>query len=170
MRRICRLSVALVLGGLLHLAPPLHAQDAGPARITLVAEDGTERTLGLAELRTLPAQQVAAVMPDSQRIIFRGPAIRALLTLAGAPEGHDLRGPAMHLIVIAEAADGYKVVYSLAELDPEYGHRAAIVALTEDGHPLSSSDGPFRIVLAGDQHLSRWIRQLTTLRIVRAIP
>jgi hypothetical protein len=33
------------------------------------------------------------------------------------PQGEALRGPAMTTYVLAEAADGYRVVFSLAELD-----------------------------------------------------
>ena len=64
--------------------------------------------------------------------------------MAGAPQGHDLRGPALRLVVLAEARDGYAVVYSLAELSPDLGARRGIVAIEQDGQPLNEKDGPMR--------------------------
>ena len=41
-----------------------------------------------------------------------------VLVRAGAPVGKNLRGNALATYVVAKAHDGYQVVYSLAELDP----------------------------------------------------
>jgi hypothetical protein len=73
----------------------------------------------------------------------------------------------MTLAVLAEAADNYRVGYMLAEIDEQFGAKSVIVAITQNGQPLPSRDGPFRIVVAGEEHRARWIRQLTTLRLVR---
>jgi len=73
----------------------------------------------------------------------------------------------MTLALLGQAPDGYRVAYTLAELDPQFGARQAIVALAQDGKPLSAHDGPLRIVVQGDQHRARWIRQLSELRVVQ---
>jgi hypothetical protein len=39
--------------------------------------------------------------------------------------------------VIAEAANGYRVAYSLAELDPDFQDSGVLVADTMDGAPLA---------------------------------
>jgi DMSO/TMAO reductase YedYZ molybdopterin-dependent catalytic subunit len=74
----------------------------------------------------------------------------------------------MTLVVLAEAADGYKVAYSLAELDEQFGGRRVIVALSQNDAPLPDAEGPLRVVVPGETHHARWIRQLTVLRLVRA--
>lgn len=89
------------------------------------------------------------------------------MTLIGAPTGHALRGPSMLLAVLAEASDGYRVAYMLADLDEQFGARTAILALTQDGHALSARDGPLRIIIAGEEHHARWARQVVRLRLVR---
>lgn len=89
------------------------------------------------------------------------------MTRGGAPAGHDLRGPAMTLAILAEAADNYRVGYMLAEIDEQFGAKSAIVAITQNGLPLPPRDGPFRVIVAGEEHRARWIRQLTVLRLVR---
>jgi hypothetical protein len=81
-----------------------------------------------------------------------------------------LRDAALTLALLAQAPDGYRVAYTLAELDPQFGARMAIVALTQDGQPLSEPDGPLRIVVDGDQKHARWIRQLDQLHLLHVGP
>ncbi|HWP02873.1 MAG TPA: hypothetical protein VNL96_05415 [Gemmatimonadaceae bacterium] len=137
--------------------------------LELVGENGTSKMLTFAELATLPQSDVTVLEQNGSKVVFRGPTIRSLMTLVGAPTGHALRGPNMILAVLVEAADGYRVGFMLAELDEQFGARNAIVALTRDGRPLSASDGPLRIVVAGETHRARWVRQVVRLRLVRVM-
>jgi hypothetical protein len=68
-------------------------------------------------------------------------------------------------VLLVEAADGYKVVYALAELDPAFASREIILADKRDGKPLDAKEGPFRIVAPGDKRPARWAHQITTLRV-----
>jgi hypothetical protein len=156
--------VLLALAG----STSVQGQSAAPA-LTLVGLDGEAKTLSLTELLALPQADVVVVEKYSSKTTFRGPTLRALMTLVGAPTGHTLRGPSMLLAVLADAADGYRVAYMLAELD-QFGARHAILALTQNAQPLSASYGPFRIVLAGEEHHARWIRQVTRLRLIAVVP
>ena len=65
-----------------------------------------------------------------------------------------------------DAADGYKVVIALPELDPEFTDRVILLADKANGHPLDTKDGPFRIVVPGEKRMARWVRQVTTLKVV----
>jgi hypothetical protein len=135
--------------------------------LKLVGLDGTTKSLGIAELQALPQVDVVD-SGASGKVRFRGPTVRSLVSLVGAPEGRALRGPNMLVVVVAEASDNYKVAYTLAEIDEQFGGRTAIVAVTADGQPLNAESGPLRVAIAGETtHRARWIRQLTTLRVVR---
>ncbi len=68
--------------------------------------------------------------------------------------------------LLIEAADGYKVVFALAELDPEFASREILLADKRDGKPLDAKQGPFRIVAPGDKRPARWIRQVTAFKVV----
>ena len=149
------------------LALAVAAPAAAQASLQLVGESGTSVEISLDSLRRMPQVEVKGRIHDGPELVFKGPSLDALLRLAGAPEGRNLRGPALRLVVLAVARDGYAVVYSLAEISPDFGARQGIVALEQDGQPLSEKDGPLRIVLEGDQHPSRWIRQLERLSIVK---
>ncbi|MDR3749834.1 MAG: hypothetical protein P4M04_17080 [Acidobacteriota bacterium] len=67
---------------------------------------------------------------------------------------------------MVEPIDGYKVVFALAEVDPAFATREILVADKRDGKPLDAKEGPLRIVAPGDKRAARWVRQVTTLRIV----
>lgn len=157
---------ATALSALLVLALSRPATAQAPSSLELVAESGTSSSITLDSLRRMPQVELKGQIHDGPELVFRGPALDAVLALAGAPRGRELRGPALRLVVVAEARDGYAVVYSLAELSPDLGARRGIVALEQDGQPLSEKDGPLRIVLEGEKRPARWIRQLERLRIV----
>lgn len=96
---------------------------------------------------------------------FEGVPLSAILAMTGIPLGETMRGPHMTETLLAEAADGYKVVFALAECDPAFAVREIILADKRDGKPLGPKEGPFRVVAPGDKRPARWIRQVTTLRI-----
>lgn len=90
-----------------------------------------------------------------------------ILKRAGAPLGDALRGDAVASYVLASASDGYQVVFSLAELDPDFTSNDIIVADTVDGEPLFAYQGPVRIVAPNDSRGARSIRMLERLEVVR---
>jgi hypothetical protein len=73
------------------LASPGLAQSAPP--LTLIGEDGAQKTLTMAQLAALPQTELRVRESDSTTLLFRGPTLRALVTLVGAPTGQALRGP-----------------------------------------------------------------------------
>jgi len=73
----------------------------------------------------------------------------------------------MAAYVLAEAADGYRVVFSLAELDRDLVAAEVIVADTLDGAPLGPKQGPFKIVAPHEKRPVRSVRMLRSLTVVR---
>ena len=49
-------------------------------------------------------------------------------------------------VLLVEAADGYKAIFTLAEIDPAFASREVILADKRDGKPLDAREGPFRMV------------------------
>jgi hypothetical protein len=86
--------------------------------------------------------------------------------MAGIQLGDTMRGPRMAEAILVEAADGYKVVFAVAESDPAFAAREIILADKRDGKTLDAKEGPFRIVAPGDNRPARWIRQATTLKVI----
>ena len=65
-----------------------------------------------------------------------------------------------------EAADGYRAVIALPELDPAFTDKQTLLAFLRDGKPLGEKEGPYRIVIPDEKRMARWVRQVTTLKIV----
>ena len=97
-------------------------------------------------------------------------AVQELLRRAGVPQNEKLRGSAMATYVLAEAADGYRVLYSLAELDSDFQDSEVIVADTMNGSPLGEKQGPFKMVAPHDKRPARWIRMLQSLTVMTVAP
>lgn len=74
----------------------------------------------------------------------------------------------MSLYLLVEAADGYRVVFALPELDAAFTDRKVYLATRRDGKALTDKEGPFRIVVPDDKRPARWVRQVTALRIRQA--
>ncbi len=98
---------------------------------------------------------------------YEGVWLHELLRQAGVPQGNNLRGKALTGYVLAEAQDGYQVVFSLAELDPSFVDNEVLVADAADGKPLTGAQGAFRLVVGKDKPAARSVRMLTKLEVVQ---
>ncbi len=133
--------------------------------LQVVDADGHATTLTAAQIANAP--HVAVDTHDHAAAAhFEGVPLSAVLSLAGVQLGDTMRGPRMAEALLVEAADGYKVVFALAEADPAFATREIILADKRDGKPLDAKEGPFRIVAPGDARPARWVRQVTTLRVI----
>lgn len=68
--------------------------------------------------------------------------------------------------VVAEGSDGYRVTFSIAELDSSIQDSDVIVADTLNGTPLGDKLGPFRLVVPHDKRPARWVRTLRSIKVV----
>jgi hypothetical protein len=69
--------------------------------------------------------------------------------------------------IVAEAADGYRVVSSLAELHSGIVDSDVIVADTMEGAPLGEKQGPFRLVAPHEKRPARRVRMLKSITVMR---
>ena len=138
----------------------------GYARIP--AARGKALSLDFAALDKLPQRRVQAEA-HGHKADCRGANLIDVLTQVGASSGEKLRGKDLALYVRIRAADGYRVVYALAELDPMFrGDNVPVLTHECDGKPLDAKDGPFRIVAPDEKRPARWIRQVTAIDLLRA--
>ena len=130
----------------------------------------TPLVLTLADLKNMPRKKLSVVNPhDKKTEAYEGVLLEDLLRKAGVPQAENLRGAAMATYVLAEAADGYRVVFSLAELDSGILDSDVIVADTMDGAPLGANQGPFRLVAPHEKRPARWVRMLKSITVERAV-
>ena len=93
---------------------------------------------------------------------------RAVDLALAVPLGQELRGQHLATYLLIEAADGYRVVFALPELDPAFTDREVLLADRRDGQPLAAAEGPLRLVVPGEKRHARWIRQVLSCTIRRA--
>jgi hypothetical protein len=130
-----------------------------PAHLVLKAED----------LAKMPRQTVSIAQEDGTKIEYEGVALREIMKRAGAPMDKELRGKALASYILAKAHDDYQVVFTLAEVAPEFANESIIVADKRDGKPLFGYQGPFRLVCPNDKAGARSVRMLETLEFVRLL-
>jgi DMSO/TMAO reductase YedYZ molybdopterin-dependent catalytic subunit len=135
--------------------------------LVIVADPSKPLTLKPADLQTMPRTSITVKQPDGRGVTHEGVLVAELLKRAGATLGKALRGDAMATYVIASATDGYRVVFSLAELDPEFTGSEIMVVDRTNGQPLLADQGPIRIVAPKDLAGARSIRMLERIEVVR---
>src|ERR1700691_1364861 len=153
------------------LSASLAAQTSAPASTTLtISGDITKPvSLSLADISAMPHKTLKVTNPhDQKEEVYEGVALADLLKLAGAAQGEHLRGAAMATYVLVEAADGYRAVFSLAELDPGIQDSNVLVADEVAGHALDSKVGPLRLVAPLDKRPARWVRMVQSIRVITA--
>ncbi len=137
------------------------------AELRITGDVRTPKTLTIADLKKMPRKTLSVVNPhDKKTEAYEGVLFEELLRRAGVAQGEMLRGTAMATYVVAEGSDGYRVIFSAAELDSGIIDSDVIVADTMDGAPLGAGVGPLRLVAPHEKRPARWVRMLTTITVV----
>jgi DMSO/TMAO reductase YedYZ molybdopterin-dependent catalytic subunit len=156
-RRLC-LALLLIPGA-------FWAQDAAPS---VQVTGAVKQTLALTadDLSKMPRASVKTAN-NGIETVYEGVWLHEVLKRAGVPQGAELRGKALASYVLAEAQDGYQVVFSLGELDPAFIDNEILLADTANGKLLFGAQGRFRLVAPKDKPGGRSVRMLTRLEVVQ---
>jgi hypothetical protein len=152
------LACALSIGSGFCQKPASIAVDNGAGKsISLTAED----------LKKLE-QHTVKTMDHGTTATFEGVLLADVLAKADVPAGEKIRGKALALYLLVEAADGYRAVFALPEMDSAFTDRKIYLVTKRDGQALSEKEGPFRIVVPDEKRAARWVRQVTALKVKQA--
>jgi DMSO/TMAO reductase YedYZ molybdopterin-dependent catalytic subunit len=154
-----RLCACLVLA-----AGLLVAQDVSSLQVT--GDVKQPLTLTAEDLAKMPRANVKTTR-DGIDTVYEGVWLHEVLKRAGAPQGETLRGKALAGYVLAQAQDGYQVLFSLGEVDPAFIDNQFLLADTANGKPLFGAQGRFRLVAPKDKPGARSVRMLTRLEVVQ---
>jgi len=168
--RVFLLAILNISFAVIARAPAAFAQTAPTtAELRISGAVSTPLVLTVADLKNMPRKKLTVVNPhDKKTEAYEGVLLEELLRRAGVPQGENLRGPSMATYILAEAADGYRVVFSLAELDSGILESEVVVADTMDGAPLGAKQGPFRLVAPHEKRPPRWVKMLKSITVARA--
>jgi hypothetical protein len=134
-------------------------------QITVQKDQSSPVVLSAAEISALPHTTIKVNGHDGSAT-FSGVPVSTLLEKAGITFGESLRGKRLASCLLVEAADGYRVVIALPELDPGFTDKQILLVDKRETHPLDEKEGPYRIVIPDEKRMARWVRQVKTLRIV----
>jgi len=118
------------------------------------------------DLGKFKASEVKGKDRDGKEHTFKGVRLVDVLDSAGVTLGGKLRGENLAKYVLVKAVDGYEVIFSLPEIDPEFTGQTILLALQVDGQPLPKGEGPFRMVVPNDKKQARWVREITTIKVL----
>lgn len=122
--------------------------------------------LTLADLRELPHISVTVRDPISSRDDkYSGIPLLDVLVRAGVVSSKDLNYRSPSSFLVLKGSCGESAVIALSEIAQSTSPGAILVADSLDGHPLSSDDGPLRLLLTNDKTRSRAIRRLNSIRL-----
>ena len=143
------------------------APSEGASTLTIGGDVTTPLTISLAELEKMPQTTLSVVNPHNHKPEkYEGVPLDTLLQQCGVPHGEAIRGKWMSAYVLVTAADGYRVVYSLAELDPGFLDSDVLVADQMNGAALGPREGPLKLVAPRDKRPARWVRMLKSITVV----
>lgn len=170
-QRAACISIVLAL-----VSSPIVAQDRAPCpvarsgAVVIYGEVTNNVTVTAAELASAPRTTIKGTAHDGTTAEYTGVPLHHLLARAGLPAGAQMRGAELQRYVVIEAADAYRAVFALAELDPAFRNPVAILADRKDGKPLDAETGSFQLVSPGEQRHARWVRQVVCIRSMRDKP
>ena len=141
-----------------HSHPP--AADATPPVAAVDIQLDAGARAGLARSRV-------TARAHGQALDCNGVALLDLLRQAGAMPAAPLHGGAqLGRRVEVLARDGYRVTFSLGDLDPSLGNRQVCLVDQCDGKPLTGDSGPLRLVVPEDSRPARSIRQIDRITVL----
>ncbi len=117
-----------------------------------------------AALRSLPpVREEIAFETDhgAQKATYTGVLLWDLVQRAGIDDTgkwSELR----HVLQVT-GKDGYRIMLSVGEIDPNFGHAPMLVAYARNGVPLAGD--ALRLVVPGDRHGARSVRDLVHIEI-----
>lgn len=132
-------------------------------QLIIQPDTGKQVVLARSDIEALPHVKVTIDLSGTSAT-FEGASLKSVLERGGVGFG-DMKGKQLASCVLVSAADGYRVVIALPELDPAFGDKQFILAFLKDGKPLDAKEGPYRIVIPNEKRMARWVRQVTELKI-----
>jgi hypothetical protein len=145
---------------LLFASATVHAQTPA-AYLIINGEVATPLAMSEADFKALPRSSVTAPDANGNQTVYAGVNLSDILLKAGVPLKQNLKGTDVAKCLFALGTDGFLAVFAL----PEFDQGTFLVADTANNLPLPAGTGPLQIISPNETRHSRWVKQLTLLRI-----
>src|SRR5215469_307250 len=98
-----------------------------------VQTDTGKQILSRSDLEALPHVKVTASEHSSPPVSFEGVTLKSVLEKAGVTFGESMKGKRLTNCLLVEAADGYRAVIALPELDPAFTDKQTLLVFSREG-------------------------------------
>ncbi|WP_322749332.1 MULTISPECIES: hypothetical protein [unclassified Frankia] len=96
---------------------------------------------------------------------YVGPLLLDVLKSAAPSFNPGIKNDSLRYAILIKASDGYESVLSWPEIDPNFGGKQALLAVSEDGVPLDSA-GP-RLTAPGDSRGGRYVFSVVSVTLIK---
>ena len=106
---------------------------------------------------------------DEQTHKYSGVLLSSLLQKASVQLGNAAKKQTASSYLFIKAADGYSVVFALAEVDTLFTNKTIILADEQDGKAFPDNAKPFQIIATDENIHARMIRQVKEIAVRKAM-
>lgn len=142
------------------LSVNLYAQDNFKLKIS--GEAGRSLTLTLKDIAQMPHTTATIAGKDGKQHAYSGVPVSFMLDKVRDTAAKGSHGNLSKYLLV-KCADGYKVLFSFAELDNSFTNKMVILADSMEGNPLPEARGPLRIVVTDEKKPARSCFQVTEM-------
>lgn len=135
--------------------------------ITISGDDISTVTFTKAMFAQLKPVVIMAKAHDEKVHRYTGVALADVLKKAGVELGDSVKKTTITSYIVVTAADNYKAIYTLPEIDPAFANRTVILANRVDKQPLPEDYAPYQIIVPGEKKHARWVHQVTGIQLVK---
>ena len=136
-------------------------------KLTVGLLDKSPQILERSDIARLPHKTVRVKGSGSKASIYSGVPLKELLEYVGGVVSTVRQQADLGGIVVLESVEGPPVLFALAEFDSALTDKRILLADCKDGKPLTTPEGPFRIIVPDEKEPTRWIRQVWAIYVVR---
>ena len=152
--------------GLLLATGLLLGASTGWAEVAITGTVAKPLTLSAADLAADPQVTLHISFSTSHGVEtadYAGVPLWTVLQRAGLVDG-PAKGAHLRHGILVTGADGYGVLLSIGELDPDFANVQAVLAVRKDGQPLAGDEG-VRLVVPGDKKGGRSVRHVVKIEV-----
>lgn len=164
--RLAALFLALPLSVIAQNVPTPAKAPVPPSKSLNITFQGRLTTLKVDDLLALP--QVTVHVHNAHRNTdetYSGPLLSDVLAKAGLVANKETEPLILHSAVIATATDHYYVLYSAAEVEPQFTSSQVIVAVMKSGLP-DTEGGLIQLINTNAAKPARWVHGLSDINVI----
>jgi DMSO/TMAO reductase YedYZ molybdopterin-dependent catalytic subunit len=124
--------------------------------------------VAIADLQQMPQETVDVSFQSgggAEKHTYTGVRLFAALDQLGLAIDPEARNPLLTMYIVITAKDGYQLVLSGGEIDPNFGHEPILLTWNQDGKPLEGDQAPLRLVVPGDLRGGRYIFGIVSIDV-----